>query len=92
MIFILLTSILLSGCGGVWLFLDRFSDLTPFPKTENESPLESTPAPTMAMEIRGDLESIQTGFSSVYEQMVPSVVNIQAVQVLKGGPGMEDGD
>ncbi|RLC99444.1 MAG: hypothetical protein DRI65_17235, partial [Chloroflexota bacterium] len=41
---------------------------------------------------RGDLESIQTGFSSVYEQMVPSVVNIQAVQVLKGGPGMEDGD
>ncbi|HDD61966.1 MAG TPA: PDZ domain-containing protein [Chloroflexi bacterium] len=92
LIFILLTSILLSGCGGVWLFLDRFSDLTPFPKTENESPLESTPAPTMAMEIRGDLESIQTGFSSVYEQMVPSVVNIQAVQVLKGGPGMEDGD
>jgi S1-C subfamily serine protease len=47
-------------------------------------------APTISPQLSGDLQTLQSGFNSVYEQVIPSVVNIQVSQIAAqaASPGM----
>ncbi len=77
-------TILLSGCAT----LARFN---PQGK-ETESAPQITPAPTptpvttISPQTRDALETIQQGFTAIYNQVAPSVVNIQVVKNVPAGP------
>jgi serine protease Do len=53
--------------------------------------LTATPTPQEESIERSELDQIQEGFSRVYEQVLPSVVNIRVTQILDAGIAPETG-
>jgi S1-C subfamily serine protease len=84
----LIISIIISSCGLFGAFTNSLDnpDPTALPTTT------PTPIPTLGAETRGALETIQSGFSGVYAQVLPSVVNISVVQTVEQGAIPDTGE
>jgi S1-C subfamily serine protease len=83
--------VLLSGCGVVNLVgegLDAALDPAPTALPT----LTPTAVPTAVPGSVDALEAIQSGFSAVYGEVLPSVVNIQVVRTVEGSPLFPGGD
>jgi serine protease Do len=91
--FILLIALTLGSCSSASVLVNRAT-------TKLQSPIQAallatpTPIPMTSSDGAGVLNAIQAGFSDVYTQVAPSVVNIQVVKTAQidtsGLPGFPD--
>jgi S1-C subfamily serine protease len=82
---LLIFPLLLSGCGVLGAFANivrEFDNPEPTAVSKSVAPAVT---PMAGPETSGALETIQAGFNAVYEQVLPSVVNIRVVKVVDQG-------
>ncbi len=89
--FLLILPLVLSSCGVLGPILDVIDNFNAGGQTARPT-AQPTPHPTLGPEVSSELETIQTGFSGVYAQVLPSVVNIQVTQVVEQGTVPESRD